>query len=93
MSLVEQELLILPEHLSSLPIFSGVRVTRSLVLYVCFVDCPLCCLFFLNIRILIGPWLSSNSSITKYILCIMMFIEYIYSMKELFLFKYFNFVG
>jgi hypothetical protein len=26
------------EHLSSLPVFSGVRVTRSLVLYVCFVD-------------------------------------------------------
>jgi hypothetical protein len=37
-SLVEQELLTLPEHLSSLPVFSGVRVTRSLVLYVCFVD-------------------------------------------------------
>ena len=36
--LVEQELLILPEHLSSPPVFSGVRVTRSLVLYVCFVD-------------------------------------------------------
>jgi hypothetical protein len=28
----------IPEHLSSLPVFSGVRVTRSLVLYVCFVD-------------------------------------------------------
>jgi hypothetical protein len=36
--LVEQELLTLPEHLSSPPVFSGVRVTRSLVLYVCFVD-------------------------------------------------------
>jgi hypothetical protein len=57
--LVEQELLILPEHLSSSLVFSGVpiRVTRSLALYVCFVDrclsfCtfsfwPLCCLFFL----------------------------------------------
>ena len=33
-SLVEQELFTLPEHLSSLPNFSGVRVTRSLVLYV-----------------------------------------------------------
>jgi hypothetical protein len=29
----EQELLTLPEHLSSHPVFSGVRVTRSLVLY------------------------------------------------------------
>ena len=36
--LVEQELPTLPEHPSSLPVFSGVRVTRSLVLYVCFVD-------------------------------------------------------
>jgi len=36
--LVEQELLTLPEHLSSPPVFSGVHVTRSLVLYVCFVD-------------------------------------------------------
>ena len=36
--LVEQELLTLPEHLSSPPVFSMVRVTRSLVLYVCFVD-------------------------------------------------------
>jgi hypothetical protein len=27
-----------PEHLSSHPVFSGVRVTRSLVLCVCFVD-------------------------------------------------------
>jgi hypothetical protein len=36
--LAEQELITLPEHLSSPPAFSGVRVTRSLVLYVCFVD-------------------------------------------------------
>ena len=37
-SLVEQELLILPEHPSAPPVFSGVRVTRSLVLYICFAD-------------------------------------------------------
>jgi hypothetical protein len=37
-SLVEQELLTLPKHRSSPPVFSGVRVSRSLVLYVCFVD-------------------------------------------------------
>jgi hypothetical protein len=43
---VEQELLTLPEHLSSPPVFSGVRVTRSLVLCVCFVDrCLSFCLF------------------------------------------------
>jgi hypothetical protein len=65
--LVEQELLTLPEHLS-LPVFSGVRVTRSLALYVCFVDhclyffCwPLCCLFF-DLCILITPLVSSNST-------------------------------
>jgi len=70
-SLVEQELLTLPEHLSSPPVFSEVRDTRY-VLYVCFVDhclsfCtfffwPLCCLFFFDIRILITSLVSSNSS-------------------------------
>ena len=50
------------------PGFSGVRVTRSLVLCVCFLDLslsffywPLCCLFFFDLRILITPLLSSNS--------------------------------
>ena len=45
---MEQELLILLEHLSSPPVFGGVRVTRSLVLCVCFVDRCLsfCTLFF-----------------------------------------------
>ena len=37
-SLVKHELPNLPEHLSAPPVFSRVRVTRSLVLYVCFVD-------------------------------------------------------
>jgi len=39
---VEQELLTLPEHLSSPPVVSGVRVSRSLVLYVCLVDIVVC---------------------------------------------------
>ena len=46
---MEQELLILSEHLSSPPVFCWVRVTRSLVfcVCVCFVDgtlsfCPFC---------------------------------------------------
>jgi hypothetical protein len=48
--LVEQELLTLPEHLSSPLVFSEVRVTRSLVLYVCFVDhCLSVCTFLLAI--------------------------------------------
>ena len=47
---VELELLTLPEHIGSLPVFSGVRVTRSLVLYVCFVDrCLTFCTFLLDI--------------------------------------------
>ena len=48
MPLVEQELPTLPEHLSSRPIFSGVRVTRSLVLC-SFVDlCLSFCTFSLG---------------------------------------------
>jgi hypothetical protein len=56
MSLVEQELPTLPEHLSSPPIFSEVRVARSLILCVVFSRSlfvllsfffwPLCCLSF-----------------------------------------------
>jgi hypothetical protein len=37
-ALVQQELLTISVHLSSPPVFSGIRVTRSLVLYECFVD-------------------------------------------------------
>ena len=71
--LVAQELPVLPEHLSSPPVFSGVSVTWSLLLCVCFVDrClsfyfwSLCCLFFFDIRILITPLVSSNSSYILY---------------------------
>ena len=71
--LVEQELLTLQEHLSSPPVFSGVRVTRSLVLCVMFCRSlfvllyfffwPLCLLFF-DLRILITPLVLSISSIS-----------------------------
>jgi hypothetical protein len=51
------------------PHFSGVRVTRSLVLCVCLLDrCfplffwPLCYLSFVDLRILITPLVSSNTS-------------------------------
>jgi hypothetical protein len=59
--------MILPEPLSSPPVFSGVRITPSSVLCVCFVDpClsfwSLCCLFFFDLWILITPLVSSNSS-------------------------------
>ena len=77
LTLVEQELLTLPEHLSSSPIFSGVHVTRSLVLCVIFVYryfffciflLALCCLSYFDLRILISPLVSSNSSNTFKIL-------------------------
>jgi hypothetical protein len=35
-SLVEQELITLPEHLSSAPVYSGVRIARSFVFFVVF---------------------------------------------------------
>ena len=45
-TLVEQELLTFLVHLRSSPVFSGVHVTRSLVLCVCFVDrCLSICTF------------------------------------------------
>ena len=68
MSLVGQELITLPKHTSSLPVVSGARVTRSLVLCVCFVIrclsfCPFtfghCCLSS-DLLILITPMISSN---------------------------------
>jgi hypothetical protein len=42
----EQQLHTLPEHMSSPAVFSGVRVTRSLILYVCFVGHCLCFFFW-----------------------------------------------
>ena len=69
--LVEQELLTLPEHLSSSPVFSGARVTRSLVLCVIFCRSlflllsyffwSLCGMSFFDLRILMTPLVSSNS--------------------------------
>jgi hypothetical protein len=65
-----------PVHLSSPPIFSEVCVTRSLVLCVCFVDrCLsfvlflLTMVFFFNLRILITPLVSLNSSYVVVFLC------------------------
>ena len=63
--IVEQELPTLPEYLGSPPVFSGVAVSRSLALCVCFVDrclsfsfghCVVCS------SILITPLVSSSSS-------------------------------
>ena len=56
--LVVQELLTLREHLSSSPVFSGVRVTRCLVLCVCLVDR---CLSFCTFSF--GHWFVCSSSL------------------------------
>ena len=72
--LVEQELLTFSEHLGSPPVVSGVRVARSLVLYLCFVDrCLSFVLFLLAIVLSVllrhtdydCPLVSSNSSYKK----------------------------
>jgi hypothetical protein len=65
---VEQKLLTLPDHLSLSSIFSGIRVTRSLVFCVMFCSLsfffwPLCSLSF-HLQILITPLVSSNSSLS-----------------------------
>ena len=66
-ALIGAGIVTLSEHLSSSQVFSGVRVTRALVVCVCFVDSclsflsfffwTLCCLFF-DLRILITPLVS-----------------------------------
>jgi hypothetical protein len=66
------ELSILPEHPSSPPDFSGVQITRFLILCVIFFRwlfalwffffCQSCCLPFFHVPILITPLISSNSS-------------------------------
>jgi hypothetical protein len=78
--LVEQELFTIPEHLSSPPVFSGVRVVRSLVFcvvfcivvvrYLSFCHClfwSLCCLFFFDLWILITLLVSSSSFYVNYL--------------------------
>jgi hypothetical protein len=58
--LMEQELLTFPNHRSSPPVFSRVRVTRSLILYEMF--CRSLFVLLSNLRILITDLVSSNSS-------------------------------
>jgi membrane-anchored protein YejM (alkaline phosphatase superfamily) len=59
---VEQELLTLPENLSSPPVLSGVCVTRSLVLYVCLIDrCLSFCTFSLVLSVLVMQFVKNNN--------------------------------
>ena len=64
--LVGHELLILQGHLISPPVVSGVHVTRSMVLYLCFIDLCLSfwtlCFLSSDIRILITHLVSVSSS-------------------------------
>jgi hypothetical protein len=54
--LVEQKLPTLPQHLRSSPVFIGVRITRSLVLCVCFVDhCLSFCHFSFGHCVVLSP--------------------------------------
>jgi hypothetical protein len=88
---MEQELLTIQKHLimSSPQAFSGVRVTRSLVLRVCYIDRCLsfypfsfghCVVSFLDLRLLITPLVSSNSSYQFNVMNIQMFLH-LYSNK------------
>ena len=79
---VEQELLILPEHLSLPSVFSGVRVTRSLVLCVCFVDR---CLSFFLLAIMLSVLLrytDSDYHFGIYKLFLMLFDIYLKKYKK-----------
>ena len=62
MPLVEKELLSFTEHLSSPAAFSGVRVTRSLVLYVCLliVVCPFVLFLLTNVLSLLLQYTDSD---------------------------------
>jgi len=49
MLFVEQELISLPEHMSSAPVYTGVRIARSFVFFVMFCRSLLVLLSFLDI--------------------------------------------
>ena len=86
----EQELLTLPEHLSSTPLFSGVRVTRSLVCCVmfcgslfvvlsfCLLAIAMCFLSFFDLRLLITTLVYSNFSYSKTTFCKLVFLLQIF---------------
>jgi hypothetical protein len=62
-------LLTLPEHMSSPPVFSGVPVPRSLVLYVCFVvRCLSFCTFFFGHCVVCSSLIYTDSDYTYGIL-------------------------
>ena len=82
---LEQELLILPELMSSPSALCGVRVARSLVF--CVIICrslfalmfffiwQLCCLSFLDLRLLIDPLVSLCFLFIPRPLCVLIFVQ------------------
>jgi hypothetical protein len=92
-SLIEQELLSLPEHVCSTSVFSGVHVARSLVFWVVlcrycssFVDSCLsfflCCLFF-DLQILITPPLWYLQTLPSLSSSNLTFVNYCFDMQIL----------
>ena len=90
--LVEQKLLTLPEHMSSLRFLVGFVLLdllficmfcRSLFVLFYFFFWPLCCLFFFDIWILITPLVSSNSSCDTDISCKCQFVNIINQIKDI----------
>jgi len=69
-TIVEQELLTLPEHLSSPRVFCGVRVARSLFFCVVLCRSLFVLLSFFDLRILITPLVSSKSSNLRSVGCL-----------------------
>ena len=83
---------------SSTSVVSGVRVTRSWVLFVSFVDrcllfffCPLCFLSSVDLRILITSMVSSNISYYKYYLSLSLSLsQIIFICQSAYLIKYYQ---
>ena len=87
--LVENELPTLPEHPSSLPAFSGVRVVRSVVF--CLLFCrslfflfllAIVLSFFVDFRILFTPLVSLNSLKSSFVTVLIAFIQLKLEIKD-----------
>jgi hypothetical protein len=85
---VEQELITLPEYLCSTPVFSGVRVARSLVFSVVFYEIVFCffVLFLLAINLIV-------LSVHRFTASYYPFISSNFSLINLFIFKTILFSG
>jgi hypothetical protein len=85
---VEQELFTLPEHLSPPPIFSGVRVTRSLVLDVYFVDRCFCSFVLFLLAIVLSVLLLLAIVLSVLLLAIVLSVLFLLAIVLSVLFRY-----